>query len=147
MQNIKIQNYSLLGYGPHTTISGCHGFGQDILYLLKGCEDAPKMLLQNTHNHLPDYTASKPRPSTNFHHFQHLTSRTKYKEQVTHGWKCHVGKHEILEVQYFSKTPHLIPHSFSTNCVHFFHTSPFKHTGEMKHYNYEYSFWIHHHIR
>jgi hypothetical protein len=87
--------------------------------LLKGREDTPRILLQNIHNHVPDYLAFKPRPSMNSLHFKNLTSCTKeYKEQVKRGWKGHIGKTELLEAQYFLKTQHLIPHSFSSNSVH-----------------------------
>jgi hypothetical protein len=37
----------------------------------------------------------------NPHQCEHLKSCTKeYKEQVKRGWKCHVGKAELQEVQY-----------------------------------------------
>jgi hypothetical protein len=98
MQNIKIQDYSLPGYGSRNLIDGYRGVGQDVLHLLKGSEDTPRMFLQNIHNHVPDYTASKSRPSMNSHQFKHLKSCTKYKEKVKHGRKCYVGKTELLEV-------------------------------------------------
>jgi hypothetical protein len=86
----------------------------------------------------------------NPHHCEHLKSCTKeYKGQVKHEWKCHIRKTELQEVQLcFLKTQYLVPHSFSTSCVHFSHIMPLKQNGEMrsgtllgyKHYLYKYTF-------
>jgi hypothetical protein len=63
------------------------------------------------------------------HQLEHLKSCTKeYKEQVKRGWKCHVGKTELQEVQdtVFNTT------FFSTNCVHFSHILLPKQIEEMR---------------
>jgi len=61
--------------------------------LLLACKDRPRMILQNIHNHVTDYTGPNLDCIMNPHHFEHLKYHTKgYQEQLKYGWKCHIGK-------------------------------------------------------
>jgi hypothetical protein len=82
----------------------------------------------------------------NPHQRQHLKSCTKkYKEQVKHGWKCHVGKTELQEVQYVCKDTVFNITFFSGNCIHFSHILPLEQTegtrsGTHSGYKYQYKY-------
>lgn len=76
MQAAEIQNCSPLGYGT-MWLSPKFESGHTVSHLLMACEDTSRMLLESTHNQLPDCTVSQPRPLMNPHHFEHLISCTK----------------------------------------------------------------------
>jgi hypothetical protein len=64
--------------GPCNLTGGYRGFSQDMLLLsLMACKDRSRMILQNIHNHVPEYMGRNLDNIMKSHHSEHLKYCTK----------------------------------------------------------------------
>jgi hypothetical protein len=120
MRNIKIQNYSILGYGTMQSDWWVPRFWPTYcLYLLKPWKIGPVwpsktfitttrlpgVLTQTAVWILTTLSTSNPIPKN---------TRCILKR----GWKCHIGKNEWPRAACFPLTQYITLHTYSTNCVH-----------------------------